>query len=330
MSHKYKIYITREIPEVGLNLLYNAFGKDNVRFYNQPIPIPRDILLKEAQGCDAILTMLTDKIDAEVMDHIGSQLKIIANYAVGYDNINVEEATKRKICVTNTPGILTETTADLTWALILASARRLGEGERLVRSSQWAGWNPTLLLGVDVYGKTLGIFGMGRIGQAVARRAMGFNMKVIYYDINDVSLPPGIEAKRVDKETLLKESDFISIHCPLTPQTYHSFKYEDFKKMKRTACIINTARGPVIDEEALAKALKEGLIFSAGLDVFEKEPEVHPDLLSCPNVILIPHLGSASIETRSKMAEVAAKNIISRLNGEIPPNLVNPDSLKND
>ncbi len=330
MSNSFKIYITREIPEAGLTLLHKNFGTNNVRYYNQPTPIPRDILLKETKGCDAILSMLTDKIDAEVMDNAGPQLKIIANYAVGYDNIDIEEATKRKICVTNTPGILTETTADLAWALILASARRLGEGERLVRASQWAGWNPTLLLGVDVYGKTLGIFGMGRIGQAVARRAMGFNMKVIYYDLMDVPLPPEIKATKVDKETLLRESDFISIHCPLTPQTYHAFKYEDFKKMKRTACIINTARGPIIDEEALAKALKEGLIFSAGLDVFEKEPEVHPDLLTCHNVILIPHLGSASIETRSKMAEVAAINIISRLNGEVPPNLVNPEALKRD
>lgn len=327
MINIFKIYITRKIPESGLNLLAEFFGNNSVRYFNEPNPIPREVLLKEIKGCDALLTMLTDKIDAEVMDTAGPQLKIIANYAVGYDNIDVKEATKRKICVTNTPGILTETTADLAWALILASARRLGEGERLVRASQWAGWNPTLLLGVDVYGKTLGIYGMGRIGQAVAKRAMGFNMRVIYCDINEVSLPPEIKATRVDKETLLRESDFISIHCPLTPQTYHSFKYEDFKKMKRTACIINTARGAVIDEEALAKALKEGLIFSAGLDVFEKEPEIHPELLTCPNAILIPHLGSASIETRSKMAEVAAKNIIARLKGEVPPNLINPESL---
>lgn len=327
MINIFKIYITRKIPESGLNLLADFFGNNSIRYFNEPNPIPREVLLKEIKGCDALLTMLTDKIDAEVMDTAGPQLKIIANYAVGYDNIDVKEATKRKICVTNTPGILTETTADLAWALILASARRLGEGERLVRASQWAGWNPTLLLGVDVYGKTLGIYGMGRIGQAVAKRAMGFNMRVIYCDINEVSLPPEIKATRVDKETLLRESDFISIHCPLTPQTYHSFKYEDFKKMKRTACIINTARGAVIDEEALAKALKEGLIFSAGLDVFEKEPEIHPELLTCPNAILIPHLGSASIETRSKMAEVAAKNIIARLKGEVPPNLINPESL---
>lgn len=327
MTNIFKIYITRKIPESGLNLLAEFFGNNSVRYFNEPNPIPREVLLKEIKGCDALLTMLTDKIDAEVMDTAGPQLKIIANYAVGYDNIDVKEATKRKICVTNTPGILTETTADLAWALILASARRLGEGERLVRASQWAGWNPTLLLGVDVYGKTLGIYGMGRIGQAVAKRAMGFNMRVIYCDINEVSLPPEIKATRVDKEILLRESDFISIHCPLTPQTYHSFKYEDFKKMKRTACIINTARGAVIDEEALAKALKEGLIFSAGLDVFEKEPEIHPELLTCPNAILIPHLGSASIETRSKMAEVAAKNIIARLKGEVPSNLINPESL---
>ncbi len=322
-----KIFITRIIPERGLNLLYQHFGKENIKIYPGETPIPYEELLKEISGIDALLCLLTDKIDKNVMEQAGPQLKIIANYAVGFDNIDIEEATKRKIVVTNTPGVLTETTADLAWALLMASARRLGEGERLVRASQWAGWNPTLLLGVDVHGKTLGIFGMGRIGQAVARRAKGFNMRVIYYDVKEVKLPADIEAIRVDKDTLFRESDFISIHCPLTRSTYHAFGIEEFKKMKRTACIINTSRGPVIDEEALVQALKEGLIFSAGLDVFEKEPEIHPELLNCPNAILIPHLGSASIETRSRMAEIAAQNIIARLNGQTPPNPVNPEVL---
>ncbi|HOK08975.1 MAG TPA: D-glycerate dehydrogenase [Candidatus Hydrogenedens sp.] len=326
-KNKPKIFITRNLPERGLKLLFQNFGEENIKIYPCETPIPYEELLKEVRGIDALLCLLTDKIDAKVMEQAGSQLKIIANYAVGFDNIDIVEATKRKIVVTNTPGVLTETTADLAWALLMASARRLGEGERLVRASQWAGWNPTLLLGMDVHGKTLGIFGMGRIGQAVARRASGFNMRIIYYDVNEPKLPSDIKATQVDKETLLRESDFISIHCPLTRATYHAFGIEEFKKMKRTACIINTSRGPVIDEEALAQALKEGLIFSAGLDVFEKEPEIHPDLLNCPNAILIPHLGSASVETRSRMAEIAAQNIIARLNGKTPPNPVNPEVL---
>lgn len=326
-ERNFKIFITRKIPERGLELLYQQFGEANIQIYPGETPIPYDELLNAVRGIDALLCLLTDKIDAQVMDCAGPQLKIIANYAVGFDNIDIAEATRRKIVVTNTPGVLTETTADLAWALLMASARRLGEGERLVRASQWAGWNPTLLLGVDVYGKTLGIFGMGRIGQAVARRAKGFNMRVIYYDIKKPELPPDIEATQVDKETLLRESDFISIHCPLTRATYHAFGIEEFKKMKKTACIINTSRGPVIDEEALVQALKEGWIFSAGLDVFEKEPEIHPDLLTCPNAVLIPHLGSASVETRSRMAEIAAQNIIARLQGKTPPNPINPEAL---
>lgn len=326
-KNNHKIFITRNLPERGLNLLYQNFGKENIKIYPGETPIPYEELLQEVPGIDALLCLLTDKIDAQLMEQAGPQLKIIANYAVGFDNIDIAEATKRKIVVTNTPGVLTETTADLAWALLMASARRLGEGERLVRASQWAGWNPTLLLGMDIHGKTLGIFGMGRIGQAVARRAIGFNMRIIYCDVNEPKLPPDIKATQVDKETLLKESDFISIHCPLTRATYHAFGIEEFKKMKQTACIINTSRGPVIDEEALAKALQEGLIFSAGLDVFEKEPEIHPDLLNCPNAILIPHLGSASVETRSRMAEIAAQNIIARLNGQKPPNPVNPEVL---
>ncbi|HOV33584.1 MAG TPA: D-glycerate dehydrogenase [Candidatus Hydrogenedens sp.] len=325
-SNTKKIFVTRNLPEAGLIPLFEHFGKENVKIYEGDIPIPREELLKEVKIVEGLLCLLTDKIDSEVMDAAGPQLKIIANYAVGFDNIDVAAATKRKIVVTNTPGVLTETTADLAWALLMATARRLGEGERLLRASQWSGWNPTLFLGMDVHGKTLGIFGMGRIGQAVARRAKGFDMRVIYYDVQEPALPDDIEATKVDKDTLLKESDFITIHCPLIRNTYHAFGIEEFKKMKKTACIINTSRGPVIDEEALAKALKEGIIFAAGLDVFEKEPEVHPDLLDCPNAVLIPHLGSASVETRSRMAEIAAKNIIARLSGETPPNTVNPEA----
>jgi glyoxylate reductase len=209
----------------------------------------------------------------------------------------------------------------------MAAARRLGEGERLLRASEWAGWSPTLLLGVDVHGKTLGIFGMGRIGQALARRAKGFDMRVLYCDPTDPEVPADLDAAPVDLDTLLAESDFISIHCPLLPGTRHVFGAAQFRAMKKTACLINTSRGPIVDEAALAAALQAGEIFAAGLDVYEDEPRVHPDLLECSNAVLVPHLGSATHETRSRMAEIAARNIVARLRGQTPPNCVNPESL---
>ncbi len=324
-----KIFVTRMLPESGLAMLRNAFGAENVSIAPQEGAIGRSELLAGVKGIDALLCILTDAIDGEVMEAAGPQLKIIANYAVGYNNIDVAEATKRRIPVTNTPGVLTETTADLAWALLMAAARRLGESERLLRAGKWAGWGPMLFLGVDIHGKTLGIFGMGRIGQAMARRAMGFGMRVIYHD--QQPLNPDWErefnARYVDKASLLAEADFISIHCPLTPETRHAFGEAEFKAMKSTAVLINSARGPVVDEKALAHALQAGEIFAAGLDVFEDEPAVHPDLLECQNAVLIPHLGSASRETRARMAEIAAANIIARLDGHAPPNCVNMEIL---
>jgi glyoxylate reductase len=275
--------------------------------------------------------LLTDKIDKEVLD-AAPNLRVISSYSVGFDHIDVEEATKRGIYVTNTPGVLTETTADLAWSLLMTIARRIVEADKFVRTGKWkVGWSPTLLLGRDVYGKTLGIVGLGRIGSAVAKRARGFDMKVLYYDV--IRPPPerekelGVEFAPLDR--LLKESDFVTLHVPLTKETYHMISERELKLMKSTAFLINTSRGAVIDEKALVKALKEGWIAGAALDVFEKEPiDLDNPLLELENVVLVPHIGSASTETRSKMAEMAAKNLIAVLKGEEPPFLVNPEVMK--
>lgn len=324
-----KIFVTRRIPERGLDLLRNAFGAEAVTVAPQDAAITREALLQGVRGVDALLCILTERIDAELLDAAGPQLQIVANYAVGYNNIDVAAATARRIPVSNTPGVLTETTADLAWTLLVSAARRVSEGERYLRAGRWESWGPTLLLGQDIHGATLGIFGMGRIGQAMAERARGFRMRVLYTDAE--RLPAAREqelgAEYVDKATLLRESDFVSVHCPLLPETTHAFSTAEFAAMKSTAVLVNSARGPIVDEAALAVALKEGQIFSAGLDVFEEEPKIHPALLECDNVVLLPHLGSASFETRSRMAEIAASNIVARLRGETPPTCVNPEVL---
>lgn len=324
---RFKVFVTRKILEEGLNMLREKF---DVEVSDYDGVIPRKMLLEKVKGVDAILSLLTDTIDAEVMDAAGSNLKVIANYAVGYNNIDVEEATKRGIMVTNTPGVLTETTADLAWALMMAIARRIVEADRFVREGKFRGWEPMLLLGTDVHGATLGIVGFGRIGQAMARRALGFNMKVLYYD--NARVPEQVEkelkAAYVDLPTLLRESDFVSLHVPLTRETHHLIGEKELRMMKKGAYLINTARGPVVDEKALVKALKEGWIKGAALDVFENEPEVEPELLKLENVVLAPHIASASYATRSRMSIMAAENIIKALSGEIPPNLVNPEVLQ--
>jgi glyoxylate reductase len=319
-----KIIVTRIIPDRGLNLLREAFGDASVVVTRQDGPIPRAELLKIVQGADALLPMLTDRIDDELLDAAGPQLKIVANNAVGYDNIDVPAAMRHGVIVTNTPGVLTETTADLAWTLMMAAARRVGEGERFLRGGKWTCWSPMQLLGMDIHGATLGIFGMGRIGQAMARRAAGFGMKVIYTDSFRMAggAEKSLNVTYVDKDTLVRESDFISCHCPLTPDTRHAFSTAEFAAMKSTAVFVNTSRGPVVDEAALAEALQSGKIFAAGIDVFEQEPKVHPALLECENAVLIPHLGSASVETRSRMAAIAAQNIVACLRGETPPNVV--------
>lgn len=324
-----KIFVSRQIPDKGLQVLFDAFGKDAVTVYPHDKVISRAELLEGVKGVDALLCILTETIDAEVLDAAGPQLKIVANFAVGYNNIDVPAATARKVPITNTPGVLTDTTADLTFAILLGIARRLGEGERMVRANAWTGWGPMQLLGTDVYGKTLGIYGAGRIGQAVAKRALGFSMRTLYSSRN--RLPQDIESSLnlsyVSREQLLAESDYVSIHCPLTPETRHSFGAAEFKAMKSTSYLINTSRGPVVDEKALAVALKAGDIAGAALDVFEEEPKIVPELFVLENVMLIPHLGSATLDTRGMMGFIAATNVVARLRGQRPPNCVNPEVL---
>lgn len=316
-----KVLVTRRIPAAGLRLL-EAEGFD-LTVFSEEVP-GRTELLEAARGASGVLSTVTERIDAGFMDAAGDNLKVVANMAVGYDNVDVTAARERGIVVTNTPGVLTETTADVAFMLMLAAARRLGEGERMLRSGKWRYWGPELLTGPDVWGKTLGIIGMGRIGEAVARRARGFEMDILY---TSRSRKERVErktgARRVHLDELLRESDFISIHTPLTTETRHLIGEPELQKMKPTAVLVNTSRGPVVDEAALADALAELLIFAAGLDVYEEEPAVHPKLLQLENVVLAPHIGSASIETRSKMAKLAAENLRSVLRGERPANPVN-------
>ncbi|MEM2939685.1 MAG: glyoxylate reductase [Candidatus Bathyarchaeia archaeon] len=324
--YKPKVYLTREIPERGLKMILERFNAEVWPEYGPP---PKQVIIEKARDVDALVTLLSDKIDAEVFD-AAPKLKIVAQMAVGYDNIDVEEATRRGIYVT-TPGVLTETTADFAWALLMAIARRVVEADNYVREGKWrVGWHPSMLLGRDIYGATLGIIGAGRIGSAVARRAKGFNMKILYYDVVPNSqMEEETGAKLVDLDILLRESDFISIHTPLTKETYHLINAEKLKLVKRTAYLINTARGPIVDEKALYEALKEGRLAGAALDVFEQEPiSMDNPLLKLDNVILAPHIASASYETRSRMAEMVAENLIAFFEGRQPPNLVNPDVMK--
>ena len=319
-----KIVVTRRIPEAGVETLVRAFGAEQVWLHEAERPMTRAVLLEALRGATAVLCTITEQMDAEAMDAAGSALKIIATMAVGYDNISLADAEARNIAVTNTPGVLTEATADLTWALILGAARRTGEAERCLRAGLWEGWGPLQFLGASVHGKTLGIFGFGRIGRAVARRASGFDMPILYCDTNrlDAETERELNARSVDKDTLLHESDILTLHCPLTPETRHAFTLREFKQMKRGALIVNTSRGPVIKEEDLCAALREGLIFAAGLDVYEGEPAVDPLLLEQERAVLLPHLGSATMETRATMARMAAENIVATLSGREPPNRV--------
>ncbi|MGC9004871.1 MAG: glyoxylate reductase [bacterium] len=323
---KWKVFVTRVIPEEGLKLIQENCDAE---IWQEETPPPREVLIEKIKDCEGILCLLTDKIDGEVMDN-ATKLRIISNYAVGYDNIDVKEATRRKIMVTNTPGVLTETTADLTFALILATARRLVEADKFTRSGKWKSWGPMLFLGRDVYGATLGIIGMGRIGQAVARRAKGFNMKIIYYSRRrNEEAEKELGAEYRELHSLLKEADIITIHTPLTEETYHLIGEKELSLMKPSAILINTARGAVVDQRALFKALKEKRIFGAGLDVYEKEPiDADDPLLELDNVVVLPHIGSATVETRGRMARMAAENLLAGLRGEIPQNLVNPEVLQ--
>jgi len=322
-----KVYVTRELPERGLRIIKKNFETE---VWPEYAPPPKEIIIEKAKDVDALATLLSDKMDAEVFD-AAPNLRIIAQMAVGFDNIDVEEATKRGVYVTNTPEVLTDTTADFAWALLLAVARRVVEADRYVRTGQWkVGWHPSMMLGRDVHGATIGIVGAGRIGYTVAKRAKGFDMKILYYDvIPRPEMEREMGAKRVGLEELLKESDFVSIHVPLMKETHHLINGEKLKLMKRTAYLINNARGPIVDEKALYRALKEGIIAGAGLDVFEQEPtSIDNPLLKLDNVVVAPHISSASHETRSRMAEMVAENLIAFFDGKKPPNLVNPDVVK--
>jgi len=314
-----KVLVTREIPEAGLRLLEGF----DVTVLSE-LPPERDELLEAARGVDGVLCTLTENIDAEFMDAAGEGLKVVANMAVGYDNVDLEAAKERGVVVTNTPEVLNETTADTTFMLLLAAARRLGEGERLVRAGEWEAWGPKMLLGPDVWGKKLGIVGFGRIGQAVARRAKGFGIEILYTGrARKEEAEEELGARYLELDELLRESDFVSIHTPLTAETQHLIGASELEKMKPEAVLVNTSRGPLVDEVALADALESGRVFAAGLDVYEEEPEVHPKLLELENVVLAPHIGSASIETRDKMAALAAENLRAVLSDEEPPNPVN-------
>ena len=309
-----KVLVTREIPEAGLRPL-EAYDLTVL----SEAPPARDELLQAAEGAAGVLSNVTERMDAEFMDAAGDGLKVIANMAVGYDNVDVEAAKERGIVVTNTPGVLDETTADTAFMLLLAAARRLGESERTLRAGDWEWWGPKLFVGVDVWGKTLGIVGMGRIGQAVAKRGRGFGMEILYHNRSrKEDAERELDARYAGLDELLETADFVSIHTPLTEETRHLIGPEELDKMKPTAVLVNTSRGPVVDEGALADALSAGRIFAAGLDVYENEPEVHAKLLRLENAVLAPHIGSGSQETRDRMAVLAAENVVAVLAGEGP------------
>jgi glyoxylate reductase len=319
---KPKVFVTRIIPNKGLDLVKDFC---DVNLWEAAMPPRREELLRNARGVDGLLCLLTDKIDHEVMDAAGAHLKVISNLAVGFDNIDVNAATTRKIPVGNTPDVLTDATADFAFTLMMSAGRRLLEADRYVREGNWQTWEPMQLLGQEMKKSTLGLVGFGRIGKAMARRALGFDMRVIYYDPSETKSDSDVKVVGVDLETLLDESDFISLHTPLTPATRHLINAETLAKMKPNAILVNTARGPVVDMDALYQALKSKRIFAAGLDVTEPEPlpADHP-LLTLDNIIIMPHIASATVAARDQMAWMAARNLIAGLKGEHLPNCVNP------
>ena len=320
-----RVFVGRRIPEDGLEPIRSAC---DATIWPDELPPPRDALLRAVDGCDGILTLLTDRVDDELLDAAGPQLRVVSNYAVGFDNVDVPACTRRGIPVGNTPGVLTETTADLAFALLMAAARRVAEGDRYVRAGRWKTWGPLLLLGPDVHGATLGIVGFGRIGQAVAKRAQGFSMTVLYHDVAE--LPPDVTqplgATFVGLDELFERSDFVSLHVNLTEETRHLVNAERLRRMRPTAVLVNTSRGPVVDQIALRAALRDGVIAAAALDVTDPEP-MSPDdpLLTLENCLVVPHIASASRATRGKMAQMAAANLLAGLEGRRLPTPVNPE-----
>jgi lactate dehydrogenase-like 2-hydroxyacid dehydrogenase len=319
------VFVARRVPDDGITPILDA---TDARVWEDELPPSRSELLDAIRGCDGVLTLLTDRVDDEFLDAAGPQLKVVSNYAVGFDNVDVPACTARGIPVGNTPGVLTETTADLAWALLMAAARRLPEGDRYVRAGRWKTWGPMLLLGPDVHGATIGIVGFGRIGQAVARRAKGFGMTILYQDVHraDPSVEEAFGATFHPLEELLPRSDFVTLHVNLTHDTHRLIDAEKLSWMKPSAVLVNTSRGPVVDHPALADALRGGRLFAAALDVTDPEPIPTDDpLLSLDNCLVVPHIASASRATRGKMAEMAAANLLAGVRGERIPTPVNPE-----
>jgi len=319
MSERPRVFVARRIPDEGLEPVAAACEMD---LWEDDLPPPRDELLRRIAGCDGVLTLLTDRVDDAFLDAAGPGLRVVSNYAVGFDNIDVAACAARGVKVGNTPGVLTETTADLAWALLMAAARRLPEADRYVRDGRWKTWGPLLLLGPDVHGATLGIVGFGRIGQALARRAQGFGMRILYHDVTelpaDVTGPLG--ATYLPLEELLAQSDFVSLHVNLSPVTRHLIDRESLGWMKPNAVLVNTSRGPVVDQAALADALRDGVIWAAALDVTDPEPISMDDpLVGLDNCLIVPHIASASRATRGKMAAMAAANLLAGVRGEPLP-----------
>jgi glyoxylate reductase len=322
---KARVFVARAIPDEGLDPVRDACEVD---LWTDELPPPRDELLRRVSGVDGLLSLLTDRVDDELLDAAGPQLKVVSNFAVGFDNIDVPALTARRIPAGNTPGVLTETTADLAFALLMTAARRIPEGVEYVRAGSWRTWGPMLLMGVDVHGATLGIVGFGRIGREMARRGRGFGMRILYHDVHPASPEDEAElgARRVEMDELLRESDFVSLHTNLTPETHHLIDADALRAMKSSAVLVNTSRGPVVDPDALTDALRNGDIFAAGLDVTDPEPlpADHP-LVSLPNCVVVPHIASASKVTRGKMAAMAAANLLAGVRGERLPTPVNPE-----
>jgi glyoxylate reductase len=320
-----RVFVARRIPDEGLEPLSEACDAD---VWPDELPPPRDELLRRVAGCAGVLTLLTDRVDDELLERAGSGLRVVSNYAVGFDNVDVPACTARGIPVGNTPGVLTETTADLAWALLMAAGRRVAEGDRYVRAGRWRTWGPLLLLGTDVHGATLGIVGFGRIGQAVARRAAGFGMTILYHDVARVAdaVERELGARFVSLEELLARSDFVTLHVNLTDETRWLLDRERLATMRSHAVVVNTSRGPVVDQAALHDALRAGVIGAAALDVTDPEPMAADDpLLGLENCIVVPHIASASRATRGRMAQMAAANLLAGLAGERLPNPVNPE-----